>query len=188
MALTKALFISKPTINAVFSVVNSQPEPIISESLLEQAGLSIDYAQKTIRTLVALEIIDGSSKFTSLGLRWMDRKTRCEATHEIIKSAFPEGSERFSLNSSNKDLEQWIQHATGTTKSVAGKNASAFKLLLSLCKPQQNGNDALDTETPAVTIRLPDTTKTKKLERFVEFARKNNCVIEIYPIQKNLQR
>lgn len=163
-------FLSEKIALAACKAISKNPEvPLEKENLvkLQHGNISKENAQKNINTLKKLGILDETGLPTDLGRNWANEITRKDATIIIVQTSFPDGTIQASSLPSN-DFVAWIAKNANTTKSVAEKSVTTFRILMRLCEPETPKKRELST---------PFATKEKHLfrnERPMRHARSNH--------------
>lgn len=140
-------FLSEKIALAACRAINKNPEvPLEKENLvkLQHGNISKENAQKNINTLKKLGILDETGLPTDLGRNWANEITRKDATAIIVQTSFPSGTIQASSLPSN-DFVAWIAKNTNTTKSVAEKSVTTFRILMRICEPETPKKRAADT-------------------------------------------
>lgn len=140
-------FLSEKIALAACRAINKNPEvPLEKENLvkLQHGNISKENAQKNINTLKKLGILDETGLPTDLGRNWANEITRKDATAIIVQASFPSGTIQASSLPSN-DFVAWIAKNANTTKSVAEKSVTTFRILMRICEPETPKKEAIDT-------------------------------------------
>lgn len=151
-------FLSERIALAACKAIDKNPEtPLEKENLvkLQHGNISKENAQKNINTLKKLGILDETGLPTDLGRNWANEITRKDATAIIVQTSFPSGTIQASSLPSN-DFVAWIAKNANTTKSVAEKSVTTFRILMRICEPETPKKRELST---------PFATKEKHLFR-----------------------
>ena len=143
-------FLSEKIALAACRAINKNPEvPLEKENLvkLQHGNISKENAQKNINTLKKLGILDETGLPTDLGRNWANEITRKDATAIIMQTSFPSGTIQASSLPSN-DFVAWIAKNANTTKSVAEKSVTTFRILMRICEPETPKKESCRHRSP----------------------------------------
>lgn len=186
-------FLSEKIALAACRAINKNPEgPLEKENLvkLQHGNISKENAQKNINTLKKLGILNEEGFSTDLGKNWANETTRKDATSLIIQASFPSGTIRASSLPSN-DFVAWIAKNANTTKSVAEKSVTTFRILMRICEPETPKKESRRHRSPQkkstlsemsdqCVMRVPITASEEQIWAIAKTALELNIPIEFF--------